>query len=113
MADNPKWLKESLCDMRVAQRKVARRKKGSKKRRLAVKQVARVHKKNANQRQDYWHKLTRKFAASYSHIAVENLNLQFINQNKHLSRSSYDAGLGIFMQLMPAKWKRLVVNWFL
>jgi putative transposase len=52
---------------------------------------------------DYWHKLTRKLTVSYSHIAVENLNLRFMNQNKHLSRSSYDAGLGIFMQLLAYK----------
>jgi len=48
-------------------------------------------------------KLTRELAESYSHIAVEDLNLQFMNQNKHLSRSSYDAGLGIFMQLLAYK----------
>jgi len=103
LSDNPKWLKESLRDLRVAQRKVARRKKGSNRRRKAVKQVARLHEKIAKQRNDYWHKLTRELAESYSHIAVEDLNLQFMNQNKHLSRSSYDAGLGIFMQLLAYK----------
>lgn len=103
MAGNPRWLKESLRDLRIAQRKVARRKRGSKRRRQAVRQVARVHEKIANQRQDYWHKLTRELATSYSHVAVENLNLRFMNKNKYLSRSSYDAGLGIFMQLLTYK----------
>jgi len=60
LSDNPKWLKESLRDLRVAQRKVARRKKGSNRRRKAVKQVARLHEKIAKQRNDYWHKLTRE-----------------------------------------------------
>ena len=102
-AGNPRWLKESLCDLRIAQRKVTRRKRGSKRRRQAVRQVARVHEKIANQRMDYWHKLTRELATSYSHIAVENLNLRFMNKNKYLSRSSHDAGLGIFMQLLTYK----------
>ena len=70
---------------------------------MAVKQVARLHERIANQRQDYWHKLTRELATSYSHIAVENLNLRFMNKNKYLSRSSHDAGLGIFMQLLTYK----------
>ena len=99
LADNPRWLKESLQKLRVAQRKVARRKRGSNRRR----QVARVHEKIANQRMDYWHKLTRELATSYSHIAVENLNLRFMNKNKYLSRSSHDAGLGIFIQLLTYK----------
>ena len=103
LADNPRWLKESLCDLRITQRKVARRKRGSKRRRQAVRQVARVHEKIANQRMDYWHKLTRELATSYSHIAVENLNLRFMNKNKYLSRSSHDAGLGIFIQLLTYK----------
>jgi len=98
LLDNPGWLKETLRDLRVAQRKVARRKKGSKRRRKAVKQVANLHEKVSNQRNDYWYKLTRELAESYSHIAVENLVLRFMNKNKSLSRSSYDAGLGIFMQ---------------
>jgi len=103
LRDNPRWLKDSLRDLRVAQRKVSRRKRGSNRRRKAVKQVARLHEKIANQRNDHWHKLTRKLAESCSHIAVEKLNLQFMNQNKHLSRSSYDAGLDLFMQVLAYK----------
>ena len=103
LVGNPRWLKETLRDLRVAQRKVARRIMGSSRRRKAVKQVARLHEKIANQRNDYWHKLTRDLATSYSHIAVEDLKLKFMNRNKHLARSSYDAGLGIFMQLLAYK----------
>ena len=115
LVDNPRWLRQSLAQLRVAQRRVSRRKKGSKRWYKAVRQVARLHEKIANQRNDYWHKITRSMANSHSLIAIEDLNLKFMNRNKHLSLSSYDAGLGLFTQLLAYKVEEtgcqlLVVN---
>ena len=101
--DNPHWLRVSLGRLRIAQRRVSRRKKGSKRWYKAVKQVARQHEKIANQRSDYWHKLTRTLAQSHSLIAIEDLNLKFMNRNRHLSLTSHDAGLGIFKDLLAYK----------
>jgi len=103
LIDNPRWLRTSLARLRVAQRRVSRRKKGSKRWRKAVRQVARLHEKIANQRTDYWHKLTRELAESHSLIAIEDLNLKFINTNRHLSLSSHDAGLGMFTEMLAYK----------
>jgi len=103
LIDNPRWLRASLDKLRVAQRRVSRRKKGSKRWCKAVRQVARLHEKIANQRNDYWHKLTRELAGSYSLIAIEDLNLKFINTNRHLSLSSHDAGLGMFTEMLAYK----------
>ena len=88
---------------RVAQRRVSRRKKGSKRWRKAVRQVARLHEQITNQRNDYWHKLTRELAENHSLIAIEDLNLKFINMNRYLSLSSHDAGLGMFTQMLAYK----------
>jgi putative transposase len=101
--ENPRWLRGSLEQLRVANRRLARRKKGSKRRRKAAKQVARLHEKIENQRKDYWHKATCDLADSHSLIAVENLNLRFMTSNKHLSLSSHDAGLRMFMELLAYK----------
>ncbi len=101
--DNPHWLRESLTQLRIAQRRVSRRKKGSNRWYKAVKQVARLHEKIANQRSDYWHKLTRELANAHSLIAIEDLKLKFMNRNRHLSLSSHDAGLGLFTQLLAYK----------
>ncbi len=101
--ENPRWLKQSLAQLRISQRKVSRRRKGSKRWYKAVRQVARLHEKVANQRNDYWHKLTREFSNAHSLIAIENLNLKFMTKNKHLSLSSHDAGLGLFTQLLAYK----------
>lgn len=103
LIENPRWLRQSLAQLRVAQRRVSRREKGSKRWYKAVKQVARLHEKVANQRTDYWHKLTRSMANAHSLIAIEDLNLKFMNRNKHLSLSSHDAGLGMFTQLLAYK----------
>ena len=115
LLENPRWLRESQYQLRIAQRKVARRKKGSNRRRNAVRQVANLHEKIANQRSDFWHKVTKKIATEYSLIAIEDLNLKFMNRNKHLALSSYDAGLGLFTQLIGYKveetgGKLVVVN---
>jgi len=101
--DHPHWLRQSLVQLRVAQRKVSRRKKGSKRRLKAVRQVARLHEKVAHQRSDHWHKLTRELVNAHSLIAIEDLDLKFMNKNRHLSLSSHDAGLGLFTQLLAYK----------
>lgn len=101
--NNPHWLRESLAQLRVIQRTVARRKKGSKRWYKAVKRVSSLHEKIANQRADYWHKVTRSLAEQYSYVALEELNLKFMNRNKHLSLSSYDTGLGLFTRLLSYK----------
>ena len=101
--DNPRWLRQSLTDMRVAQRKLARRKKGSHRRRKAAYQVARLHEKIANQRSDFWHKETRKLAYTHSLIAIEDLTLGFMTRNGHLALSAHDAALGQFRQLLAYK----------
>jgi putative transposase len=62
-----------------------------------------LHEKIANQRSDYWHKITRDLANSHSLIAVEDLKLKCMNRDKYLSLSLHNAGLGSFTQLLAYK----------
>lgn len=101
--DNPRWMRGSLRKLRVAQRRLSRRKKGSHRRRKAAGQVARLHERITNQRRDFWHKTTRRLVDTYGLIAVEGLTLNFLMQNRHLSLSAHDAGLGEFRQLLDYK----------
>lgn len=101
--ENPRWLRSSLAKLRVAQRRLARRKKGGSRRRKAAVQVARLHERIANQRRDFWHKTTRQLVNTYSVIALENLTLKFMTANHHLALSAHDAGLGQFQQLLAYK----------
>ena len=100
---NPRWLRTSLAKLRVVQRRMSRRKKGSHRRRKAVFQVAKRYEHIANQRHDFWHKITRQLVNTYSMIALENLTLKFMLANHNLSLSAHDAGLGEFQSLLAYK----------
>jgi putative transposase len=89
--------------LRVAQRRLSRRKRGSHRRRKAAFQVAKLHEHVANTRKDFWHKTTRQLADTYSVIAVEDLRLAFMTHNEHLALSAHDAALGLFRQLIDYK----------
>jgi putative transposase len=100
---NPRWLREGLSRLRVAQRRLSRRTKGGRRRRKAAFLVARQHEKTQNQRRDFWHKTTRQIADTYSLVAIEDLTLGFMTGNSHLALSAHDAGLGEFGQLLRYK----------
>jgi len=101
--DSPKSLKASLRKLRVLQRSISRKKKGSKNRRKAVKKVARLHEHIANQRSDWWHKTTRQLVDTYGIVVLEDLSLKFMLQNGHLSRAAHEVGLGMFRTLLNYK----------
>jgi putative transposase len=103
LIDNPRWLRESLHELRIKQRHASRQKKGSKNQRKTYFQIAKLHEKTSNQRMDYLHKVSREIVKNYGLVAFEDLSLTFMNQNKHLSLSSHDAGFGIFRQMLEYK----------
>lgn len=101
--EHPRYLKESLAKLRRLQRKAARQVKGSNRQKQTYQQIAKLNHHVANQRRDFWHKLTRDLAERYDLIAVEDLRVAFMNQSKYLSRSSYDAGLGMLKPMLAYK----------
>jgi putative transposase len=103
LIDNPRWLRDTLDKLRRAQRRLARRVKGSQRRAKARLLVAKRHEHVANIRRDFWHKLTDWLVHTYGLIALEALNLAFMLRNNRLSLSAHDAGLGIFQQLLTYK----------
>jgi putative transposase len=103
LIDNPRWLRTSLSKLRIAQRRLSRRKKFGSGWRKAARQVAKLQEHVANQRRDFWHKTTTDLAKTYSLIAVEDLNLSFMTRNGNLSLSAHDASLGMFRQMLQYK----------
>jgi putative transposase len=101
--DSPKYLQESLAKLRRLQRTVARRKNGSQRRRKAIRQLAMQQEHIANQRRDWWHKVTRQLVDVYGTIVLEEMSLTFMLQNSHLSRSAHDVSLGLFRELLGYK----------
>lgn len=62
--------------IKSASRKVSRKQKGSNSRKRAVKNLARLHRRIANQRSDWMHKTARSLAQAYDIICIEDLALE-------------------------------------
>ena len=99
---NPRWYKSAQRRLRRAQRKVARRVKGSNGRRKAVRELQRVHERVANQRADFVHKLSRRIVDGYQLIAVENLNVGGLSKGM-LAKQVHDAGWRSFLHKLTVK----------
>lgn len=71
---NPRWYQQAEAKLRRARRKVARRKKGSHRRRKAVQLLQKVHQRIKNQRHEFQHKFTFWLVQNFGTIAVEDLH---------------------------------------
>lgn len=99
---NPRWYRNAQKRLRRAQRKVARRVKGSNGRRKAVRELQRVHEHIANQRADFVHKLSRQIVDGYQLIAVEKLNIGGMSKGM-LAKSIHDAAWRSFLEKLIVK----------
>lgn len=100
--ENPRWYRHGQQALRVAQRRVARRKKGSHRRRTAVTLLQRVHARVRQQRADFLHKLSRKIVNENGLIAVEDLNIKGLARGI-LAKSVNDAAWSQFLFYLAYK----------
>ena len=101
--ENQAFLKTALKKLRQANKRLHRRKLGSKNREKARCQVARLHYRITCLRDDVLHKLTTRLADGYGIIGIEDLNLKGLLKNRRLSRSFADAALGKLLSLLTSK----------
>ncbi|MFF3436970.1 RNA-guided endonuclease InsQ/TnpB family protein [Streptosporangium sp. NPDC002721] len=116
--DNPRHLAASADRLAVAQRDLARTKRGSKRRRKAVARLAALHGKVRRQRLDGAHKAALRLVRAYDVIAHENLRIagmtrsasgtveapgRNVAQKSGLNRSILDAGWGVFLTILSHK----------
>ena len=71
--ENPRYLRAVQAKLAKAQQAIARKKRGSKRRRKAGKLVGKIHRKVSNQRKDFLHKESRKLLTRYQTIVFEKL----------------------------------------
>jgi putative transposase len=101
--ENQAFLKTALGKLRRANKRLHRRKLGSKNREKARRQVARLHYRITCLRDDVLHKLTTQLANCYQVVGIEDLNLKGLLKNRKLARSFSDAALGKLLTLLTNK----------
>jgi putative transposase len=99
---NPRYAQQAHTRVRMAQRQVARRKRGSHGRRKAVQMLQRAHAHVANQRKDLHHQTARALVNRYGLVAVEALNVKGLAGGM-LAKAVHDAGWGTFLQRLADK----------
>jgi putative transposase len=101
--ENPRWHRAGQAKLRVAQRRVARRKnKRSNRRRKAISLLQGAYARISNQRSDFQHKLSRTIINKFGVIAVEDLNIKGLAGGM-LAKSVHDAGWSQFLNFLAYK----------
>src|ERR687885_910250 len=98
----PQHYRKASSHLRVIQKRVSRRKKGSNGRLKAIKQLGKQHKKVADKRKDFHFKTANWLLSKYDVIAHEELNIKGLARTR-LAKSVNDAGWGSFLSILKAK----------
>jgi len=101
--ENPKFFRKNEKQLAGLQRRLSRKKKGSKNKGKARLKVVKQHEKIFNQRNDFLHNQTAKIVRRFKVIAVEKLNIKGMVKNRYLTKSISDASWNRFIETLSYK----------
>lgn len=108
--NNPKHFKKYEKQLRIENRSLSRKKKGSNRWKKQAKKLSRFHHTISNVRKDYLHKQSTKIAKENHTVILEDLNIKGMSRNGKLSKHILDCGWAAFRTMLEYKTKVVPIN---
>ena len=101
--ENKRFYEKSLRKLKISQRRLSKKQKGSNNREKQRIKVSKLHKKVRNQRNDYQHKISRELVNKYHTICLETLQVKNMVKNRRLAKSISDVSWSSFIEKLSYK----------
>jgi putative transposase len=100
---NPRFFHRDAKRLAKAQRRLAKKRLGSKNRDKARRKVARIHARIADRRRDFLHQLSTRIIRENQTICVESLRVKAMVQHPTLAQAIHDVGWGELVRQLTYK----------